>query len=134
MKMTRLLRSLVLGALAAISPAVFAKPLDIWISSYQDKVYYEEMVKLYQKKDKNFEARISAFGFREMPDKLAVAIKTGVNPPDIVQLDEVLFGMYLAGEVPFVDLTERVKKAKLDKDILPARWSDRKSTRLNSSH
>ena len=26
------------------------KPLDLWISSYQDKVYYEEMVKLYQKK------------------------------------------------------------------------------------
>lgn len=100
-----------------------AKPLEIWISSYQDKVYYEDMVKLYQQKNKKFEAKVSAFGFREMPDKLAVAIKTGVNPPDIVQLDEVLFGMYLAGEVPFVDLTGRVKKSKLDKDILPVRWS-----------
>ena len=64
-----------------------------------------------------------AYGFREMPDKLAVAIKTGVNPPDIVQLDEVIFGMYLAGPVPFVDLTARVKQAKFDRDILPQRLS-----------
>jgi len=56
-----------------------------------------------------------------MPDKLAIAIKTGTNPPDIVQLDEVLFGSYLAGEVPFVDVAERVKKAELDKGIVPQR-------------
>lgn len=99
-------------------------PLEIWISSFQDKVYYEDMVRLYQEKGhKDFQANIRAYGFREMPDKLAVAIKTGVNPPDIVQLDEVLFGMYLGGEVPFVDITERVKKAGLDKDIVPNRLS-----------
>lgn len=101
-----------------------ARPLEIWISSYQDKVYYENMVKLYQEKvDPDFQANVSAFGFREMPDKLAVAIKTGANPPDIVQLDEVLFGIYLAGETPFVDLTERVRQAGLDRDILPQRLS-----------
>jgi ABC-type glycerol-3-phosphate transport system substrate-binding protein len=101
-----------------------AKPLDIWISSYQDKVYYEDMVRIYQEKvDKNFQANVVAYGFREMPDKLAVAIKTGANPPDIVQLDEILFGTYLGGEVPFVDLTERVKKAKLDQDIVPQRMA-----------
>ena len=113
----------VLAAMLSAPAADAKKPLQLWISSYQDKVYYEEMVKLYREKNPKFEANISAFGFREMPDKLAVAIKTGVNPPDIVQLDEVIFGMYLAGEVPFVDLTERVKKAKLDKDILPQRLS-----------
>jgi ABC-type glycerol-3-phosphate transport system substrate-binding protein len=101
-----------------------ARPLEIWISSFQDKVYYENMVKLYQQKaGTNFQANIHAYGFREMPDKLAVAIKTGTNPPDIVQLDEVLFGTYLAGEVPFVDLADRVKKAGLDKDILAQRLS-----------
>jgi arabinosaccharide transport system substrate-binding protein len=120
-----------LAALAAatLTPAALAaeaapKPLQIWISSYQDKVYYEEMVKLYQqKKEPKFQAQISAFGFREMPDKLAVAIKTGVNPPDIVQLDEVIFGTYLGGPVPFVDLTERVKQARLDRDLVPQRLS-----------
>lgn len=104
--------------LTARSFAAEARPLDIWISSYQDKVYYESMVKRYQSlKDKNFQANIHAYGFREMPDKLAVAIKTGVNPPDIVQLDEVLFGVYLQGPPPFVDLTDRVRKSGLDKDI-----------------
>src|SRR5262245_31074115 len=99
-----------------------AKPLEVWISSFQDKVYYEDMVRQYQSKvDKEFAANIQAFGFREMPDKLAVSIKTGANPPDIVQLDEVLFGGYLAGEVPFADLAGRVKEAGLDKDIVPAR-------------
>jgi len=104
----------------SLLPAIFlllgnslqARPLEIWISSFQDKVYYENMVKLYQKKaGTNFQANVHAYGFREMPDKLAVAIKTGQNPPDVVQLDEVLFGTYLAGEVPFVDLADRVKKA-----------------------
>jgi hypothetical protein len=50
-----------------------AKPLDIWISSYQDQLYYESMVKLYRAKvDKAFEAKVQSFGFREMPEKLAV--------------------------------------------------------------
>ncbi len=101
-----------------------AAPLEIWISSFQDKVYYEDMVRLYKEKGhKDFDANIRAYGFREMPDKLAVAMKTGVNPPDIVQLDEVLFGMYLNGETPFVELTDRIKKSGLDKDLVPNRLS-----------
>ncbi len=103
---------------------VQAKPLDIWISSFQDQLYYESMVKLYKAKvDKAFEAKVQSFGFREMPEKLAVSIKTGINPPDVVQLDEVLFGAFLGGEVPFADLNARIKKAKLDKDIAKSRQS-----------
>ena len=99
-----------------------AKPLDIWISSFQDQLYYENMVKLYKSSvDQNFEAKVQAFGFREMPEKLAVSVKTGINPPDVVQLDEVLFGAFLAGDVPFLDLGNRIKKAKLDKDIAKSR-------------
>jgi ABC-type glycerol-3-phosphate transport system substrate-binding protein len=111
------------AAMVCVSGVVLqAKPLEIWISSFQDKVYYEEVVRLYQKTvDKDFEANIHAYGFREMPDKLAVAIKTQADPPDIVQLDEVLFGTYLSGEVPFVELSSRIQDAGLDKDILPQR-------------
>ena len=98
-----------------------AEPLKIWISSQQDKLYYEKMVKLYQAKTPKFKAEVEAFGFREMPDKLAIALKSGVGTPDICQLDEVLFGIYLNGKVPFVDLTERIKKANLDKTILKQR-------------
>ncbi|MBS33082.1 MAG: hypothetical protein CMO68_01585, partial [Verrucomicrobiales bacterium] len=59
-----------------------AKPLDIWISSFQDQLYYEGMVKLYKAEvDNSFEAKVQSFGFREMPEKLAVSIKTGINPP-----------------------------------------------------
>lgn len=101
--------------------AASAEPLKIWISSQQDKIYYEKMVKLYKAKNPKFEAAVEAFGFREMPDKLAIALKSGVGTPDICQLDEVLFGIYLNGPVPFVDLTERIKKANLDKTILKSR-------------
>jgi ABC-type glycerol-3-phosphate transport system substrate-binding protein len=119
------LAGLAVAAFTAVPvPAADAKPLEIWISSYQDKVYYESMVKRYQAlQDKKFAANIHAYGFREMPDKLAAALKTGVNPPDIVQLDEVLFGVYLQGQPPFLDLTDRIKKSGLDKDILASRWS-----------
>jgi len=99
-----------------------AEPLKIWISSQQDKIYYENMIQHYKAKvDPNFTAEVEAFGFREMPDKLGVALKSGVGVPDICQLDEVLYGLYLQGEVPFVDLTEKVKKANLDKTILKQR-------------
>jgi len=110
-------------SLAALTiPAAETKPVELWISSFQDKIYYEAMVKLYQERvDPNFKANISAFGFREMPDKLAVAIKTGVNPPDIVQLDEVLFGVYLNGEVPFLDLAGRLADSKLNDGIVSSR-------------
>ena len=107
-----------------VAGALQAKPLDIWISSFQDQLYYEGMVKLYKETvDNEFEAKVQSFGFREMPEKLAVSIKTGINPPDVVQLDEVLFGAFLGGEVPFVDLNARIKKAKLDKDIAKSRQS-----------
>ena len=113
---------LAFAILALSGSRLAAESVTLWISSFQDKTYYEKMVKEYQSKvDAEFKADIQAFGFREMPDKLAIAIKTGANPPDIVQLDEVLFGSYLAGEVPFVDLAERVKKAGLDQGIVPQR-------------
>lgn len=122
MKTIASLLTLACGLAVFTARAADSKPVELWISSFQDKVYYEAMVKLYQEKvDKDFKANISAFGFREMPDKLAVAIRTGVNPPDLVQLDEVLFGVYLNGEVPFLDLTERVKSSPLGKGIVPAR-------------
>jgi arabinosaccharide transport system substrate-binding protein len=106
----------------AIAAGVGAEPVEIWISSHQDKVYYDSMIDLYKEKvDKNFEATVTAYGFQEMPDKLGVAIKTGVGAPDIVQLDEIFFGIYLNGPVPFVDLTDRVKKAGLDKGLVKSR-------------
>ncbi len=117
------LKTVVLFAFASIaSTSLFAEPVKIWISSQQDKIYYDNMVRLYQRDvDPDFEAEVQAFGFREMPDKLAIAFKTQTNTPDIVQLDEVFFGMYLQGETPFVDITERVKAAGLDEAIMPQR-------------
>ena len=113
--MNRLLVTLLLAISAS------AAPVEIWISSFQDKVYYEDMIALYKETKPDFEGKVSAYGFRELPDKLGVAMKTGIGAPDIVQLDELFFGMYLNGEVPFVDLTERVKAAGLDKTIVPER-------------
>ena len=108
--------------LMVLSLSVKAESVNIWISSQQDKIYYENMVKLYKNKvDPSFEAKIEAYGFREMPEKLAVTLKSGVGAPDVVQLDEVLFGIYLHGPVPFVDLTEKIKKANLDKTLQPTR-------------
>ena len=101
------------------------KPLEIWISSYTDKAYYESMADLYRKQvDESFEANTTAYGFAEMPDKLTVAIKTRTGGPDIVQLDEIFFGAFLGDKgSPFVDLTSRVKKAGLDKKLHPQRLS-----------
>ena len=108
--------------IGTISSVLWAEPVKIWISSQQDKIYYDNMVRLYQQEvDADFKAEVKAFGFREMPDKLAIAFKTQANTPDIVQLDEVFFGMYLQGEAPFVDLTDSVKAAGLDKSIMPQR-------------
>ncbi len=122
-RFTMKLKTLALVLLSGIATAALsAEPVKIWISSQQDKIYYDNMVRLYQQEvDSDFEAEVQAFGFREMPDKLAIAFKTQTNTPDIIQLDEVFFGMYLQDETPFVDLTERVKKAGLDKDIMPQR-------------
>ena len=47
-----------------------AEELEIWISSFQDQVYYEQMGELYaKKKKKEFSINVKAYGFREMPDK-----------------------------------------------------------------
>ena len=52
---------------------------------------------------------VKAYGFREMPDKLGVAFRTGEGIPDIVQLDETFFGVFLNGPSPFMDLSGLAK-------------------------
>ena len=95
--------------------------LVLWISSFQDQVYYEKMADLFAKKNKGFELEVKAYGFREMPDKLGVALRTGEGIPDMVQLDETFFGVFLNGPSPFLNLTDLAKKAKLDKTLHPRR-------------
>jgi ABC-type glycerol-3-phosphate transport system substrate-binding protein len=97
-------------------------PLQLWVTSETDAKYYERMSELYRASGHpSFRADVRAYGHTEMPDKLAVAIKTGINAPDVVQLDEIFFSLYLRGEVPFVDLTSRVRAAGLDKKIAAQR-------------
>jgi len=99
-----------------------AENLVLWISSFQDQVYYEKMGELYaEKTGKKLDLEVKAYGFREMPDKLGVAFRTGEGIPDLVQLDETFFGVFINGPSPFVDLTGRVKKSGLAKDLHPRR-------------
>jgi ABC-type glycerol-3-phosphate transport system substrate-binding protein len=94
----------------------------MWVSSETDAGYYRKMAELYRaRKRPGFAVEVDAYGYTEMPDKLAVAIKTGANAPDVVQIDEIFFSLYLRGEVPFLDLTRRIKAAGLDARILPQR-------------
>ena len=59
-----------------------AEELVIWISSFQDQVYYEQMGELYTKTTKkDVTINVKAYGFREMPDKLGVAIRSGREFP-----------------------------------------------------
>ena len=101
--------------LSCLQQFLFSKPLSLWISSFQDQVYYEKMADLFAEKNKDFNLEIKAYGFREMPDKLGVALRTGEGIPDMVQLDETFFGVFLNGPSPFLDLTDLAKKSKLDK-------------------
>lgn len=118
----RFFLSVILAGSLATSVSATAKPIEFWVNSQSDEKYYLNMIQTYKNTvDKTFEAEVHSYGFTEMPDKLAIAIKSGINPPDIVQLDEIYFSLYLRGEIPFVDITERVKKAKLDEGILPQR-------------
>lgn len=110
------------ACMAVLSPALRAENLVLWISSFQDQVYYEKMAELYEKEtDKPIDLEVRAYGFREMPDKLGVAFRTGEGIPDMVQLDETFFGVFLNGPSPFVDLTKRVAKSGLAKDLHPRR-------------
>ena len=104
---------------------VSAQELTIWVSSAADKAYYESMAETYRAEgNPDFSLTVQAYGFTEMADKLALAIRTGQNPPDIVQLDENFFSLYLSGdEVPFVDLTERLESSGLAEEIVPERLS-----------
>ena len=95
-----------------------AESLTLWISSFQDQSYYEQMAELYRKKSgKSIDLQVEAYGFREMPDKLGAVMRTGEGAPDLVQLDETFFGVFLNGPSPFVDLTKKMRKSKLDKNL-----------------
>ena len=95
--------------------------LTIWVNSPTDVQYYAEMVHLYQKQKPSFKAKIVHHGFQELPNKLALAVKTGINTPDIVQIDELFFSIYLPNQIPFLNLTSYVKKSNLESVLLPQR-------------
>jgi ABC-type glycerol-3-phosphate transport system substrate-binding protein len=119
---SRLLLTLTAAVLLLSGLDAQTRPLQIWVTSETDAKYYESMAGLYRSSGHpSFRPEVHAYGHAEMPDKLAVAIKTGVNAPDVVQLDEIFFSLYLRGEVPFLDLTSRVRAAKLDTKIVPQR-------------
>jgi ABC-type glycerol-3-phosphate transport system substrate-binding protein len=61
------------------------------------------------------------FGCAELPDKLGIAMKTGINAPDIVQTDEMFFSVFLGPQIPFVDLTKKAKESGLTHALLPQR-------------
>jgi ABC-type glycerol-3-phosphate transport system substrate-binding protein len=99
-------------------------PLRIWVAAETDARNYRSLVELYRrKKAPGFLAEVRAFGYSEMPDKLRVAVRTGVGAPDVVQIDQVFFSLYLGDEMPFLDLTSRVKAAGLDRSLLPQRMA-----------
>ena len=120
MKLTFLLNR-VIFLILAIPHISKAQKLELWISSFQDQIYYEKMADLFATKSKDFKLNVKAYGFREMPDKLGVALRTGEGIPDMVQLDETFFGVFLNGPSPFLDLTDLAKKSKLDRTLHPKR-------------
>ena len=87
--------------LICFQQSLFSEQLSLWISSFQDQVYYEKMAEIFAKKSKGFELEVKAYGFREMPDKLGVALRTGEGIPDMVQLDETFFGVFLTVRAHF---------------------------------
>ena len=98
------------------------KNMTLWISSFQDQSYYEQMADLYRKKwGKSVNLVVEAYGFREMPDKLGAVMRTGEGAPDLVQLDETFFGVFLNATSPFVDLNKKLRKSKLNKTLHPRR-------------
>ena len=69
-------------ALFIVNFSLNATALEMWISSFQDQVYYEKMAELYNNQNKkNLDLSVKAYGFREMPDKLGVAFRTGEGIP-----------------------------------------------------
>ena len=60
------------------------KNMTLWISSFQDQSYYEQMAELYREKaGGEINLSVEAYGFREMPDKLGAVMRTGVGAPDL---------------------------------------------------
>src|SRR4051812_28031475 len=54
-------------------------PIEFWVNSQTDEKYFQNMIQVYKAKvDPAFDAHVRSYGFTEMPDKLAIAIKTGV--------------------------------------------------------
>ena len=75
---------LLLTAFSVASSFLYARDhnLTLWISSFQDQSYYEQMAELYAKKSgEEVNLQVEAYGFREMPDKLGAVMRTGDGVP-----------------------------------------------------
>ena len=73
-----------------------------------------------KKTGKKLDLEVKAYGFREMPDKLGVAFRTGEGIPDLVQLDET-FSEFSSTGLPLRRFDALVKKSGLAKSLHPRR-------------
>jgi ABC-type glycerol-3-phosphate transport system substrate-binding protein len=98
--------------------------LELWTFADTHARWYRSMAESY-KKDVNpdFELRVTEIAFDSIFDKLQVALQSGgAGAPDIADIEVGNFGTFLrGGNVPFVDLTDRLKNGEYLDRLVAAR-------------
>lgn len=110
------------GAITLRSATEHDKPIRVWTFTY---LAYEEFTGTLADHPLQEQVAVRNLG-TAMFDRLALAIMTRTELPDLVEVEQSRVGRYLRGRpehIPFVDLTDRLKREGWYGKIVPARFA-----------
>ncbi|MCP4247785.1 MAG: extracellular solute-binding protein, partial [bacterium] len=118
-----LLFGLVSGAAVAVRSSLTDRPVtEIWTFTH---LSWEEFNARLAEHPDHERIKLSNLG-RAMCDRLALAVMTQTELPDLVEVEQSELGRFLRGPVermPFVDLTERIQREGWDTKCVAARFA-----------
>lgn len=88
-----------------------ATKLELWTFVNTHARFFRQAAEAFKKIDPDVEIDVKEIEYSTLFDKLAISLQTGVGAPDLVDIEQGVFGRFLKGDIKLVPLNSYLKKA-----------------------
>jgi len=86
--------------------------LELWTFVNTHARFFRQAAENFKKIEPDVEIDVKEIEYNTLFDKLAISLQTGVGAPDLVDIEQGVFGRFLKGDIKLVPLNDYLKKAK----------------------
>ncbi len=85
--------------------------LELWTFVNTHARFFRQVAESFKKIEPDVEIDVKEIEYSTLFDKLAISLQTGVGAPDLVDIEQGVFGRFLKGDIKLVPLNIYLKKA-----------------------